>query len=73
MAAARPIGKGTVAIVTGASSGIGFATAREFARRGATVLAVARREERWSTPAARTRPAPATSRVTSASVTSPSA
>ena len=33
-------------IVTGASSGIGHATARELARRGATVLAVARREER---------------------------
>ena len=46
MAAARRVGPGTVAIVTGASSGIGFATAREFARRGATVVAVARREER---------------------------
>jgi short-subunit dehydrogenase len=46
MASARRMGPGTVAIVTGASSGIGFATAREFARRGATVLAVARREER---------------------------
>jgi len=44
--ATRRVGKGTVAIVTGASSGIGFATAREFARRGATVVAVARREER---------------------------
>jgi short-subunit dehydrogenase len=35
-----------VVIVTGASSGIGHATVRELARRGATVLAVARREER---------------------------
>jgi short-subunit dehydrogenase len=42
----RRVGPGTVAIVTGASSGIGQATARELARRGATVLAVARREER---------------------------
>ena len=46
MAASPRVGKGTVAIVTGASSGIGFETAREFARRGATVVAVARREER---------------------------
>jgi short-subunit dehydrogenase len=34
-----------VAIVTGASSGIGYVTAVEFARRGCTVVAVARREE----------------------------
>ena len=46
MAGGARVGPGTVAIVTGASSGIGFATARELARRGATVLAVARRAER---------------------------
>jgi short-subunit dehydrogenase len=43
---AARLGPGSVVIVTGASSGIGHATARELARRGATVLAVARREER---------------------------
>lgn len=35
--------RGTVALVTGASSGIGRVTARAFAARGATVMAVARR------------------------------
>ncbi len=32
-----------IAIVTGASSGIGYVTARAFAERGAVVVAVARR------------------------------
>ena len=38
--------KDRVAIVTGASSGIGQATARRFAKEGATVYALARRAER---------------------------
>ncbi len=37
--------RGRVVVVTGASSGIGYVTARAFAQRGSTVIAVARREE----------------------------
>ncbi len=37
--------RGKVVVVTGASSGIGYDTAREFARRGSTVVGVARRED----------------------------
>jgi len=38
--------RGKVAVVTGASSGIGWATARALARRGCTIVGVARRKER---------------------------
>ena len=37
---------GKIVVVTGASSGIGYVTAVAFARRGATVIGVARREQR---------------------------
>lgn len=45
---------GCVAIVTGASSGIGEATARDLAGRGAMVVAVARRKDRLESLASNT-------------------
>src|SRR5215208_7457348 len=42
----RPAIDGKIAIVTGASSGIGESTAREFARAGATTVLAARRAGR---------------------------
>ena len=38
--------KGKVAVITGASAGIGWATALKFAQEGASVIAIARRQER---------------------------
>jgi NADP-dependent 3-hydroxy acid dehydrogenase YdfG len=46
---------GTVAFITGASSGIGAAVAEEFARRGADVVLAARRAERLEQVATRVR------------------
>lgn len=60
---------GTVAIVTGASSGIGEATARSLAAAGATVALVARRKDRLDALAARITQAGGTAFVLPADIT----
>ncbi|HWG25563.1 SDR family oxidoreductase [Actinospica sp.] len=63
--------QGTVALVTGASSGIGEATARELAMRGAAVAVLARRTDRLKALAERIEQAGGTAVVIEADVTDP--
>ncbi|MEW1722574.1 SDR family NAD(P)-dependent oxidoreductase [Streptomyces sp. NPDC093109] len=60
---------GTVALVTGASSGIGAATARQLAERGASVALVARRRARLEELAAEIGKAGGTALVVEADIT----
>lgn len=62
---------GSVALVTGASSGLGEHFARTLARAGAVVVLAARREEKLAALAAELRDAGATAYVVAMDVTSP--
>jgi NADP-dependent 3-hydroxy acid dehydrogenase YdfG len=73
VAAANPPLTGTVALVTGASSGIGAATVRRLALEGAAVSLVARRQDRLDELAEAIRQAGGTAHVLVADVTDPRA
>ena len=64
---------GTVALVTGASSGIGEATALALAAEGAAVAVVARRRDRLTDLAARITDAGGNALVVEADITEPDA
>ncbi len=63
--------QGTVALVTGASSGIGEATARDLARRGAKVAIAARRRDRLEALRSSIESAGGTARVIEADIADP--